>query len=79
MSRTPTVTVEILDKPYQVACPPDQEQELVAAATHLDRQMRDIRATGKVIGSRTDCLAHTPGCGRSISDCDQLISSCLSW
>lgn len=50
MSRVPTVAVEILDKEYQVACPPEQEQELVAAAKHLDQQMRDIRATGKVIG-----------------------------
>lgn len=50
MSRVPTVSVEILDKEYQVACPPEQEQELVAAARHLDQQMRDIRATGKVIG-----------------------------
>ena len=50
MSRVPTVTVEILDKEYQVACPPDKEAELVAAARHLDQQMRDIRATGKVIG-----------------------------
>jgi cell division protein ZapA len=50
MSRTPTVTVEILDKEYQVACPPDQEVELLAAARHLDQQMRDIRAAGKVIG-----------------------------
>lgn len=50
MTRTPTVTVEILDKPYQVACPPEQEQALLAAARHLDQQMRDIRAAGKVIG-----------------------------
>ena len=50
MSRAPTVTVEILDKEYQVACPPEQEQALTAAAKHLDQQMRDIRATGKVIG-----------------------------
>ena len=50
MSRVPTVSVEILDKEYQVACPPDQEQALLAAAHNLDQQMRDIRATGKVIG-----------------------------
>lgn len=50
MSRQNTVTVEILDKEYQVACPPEQEQELVGAARHLDQKMRDIRATGKVIG-----------------------------
>ncbi len=50
MSRKPTVSVEILDKAYQVACPPDQEAALLSAAQHLDQAMRDIRATGKVIG-----------------------------
>jgi cell division protein ZapA len=50
MSRQPTVAVEILDKEYQVACPPDQEGALLAAARHLDQSMRDIRASGKVIG-----------------------------
>ncbi len=47
MSRTPTLTVEILDKEYQVACPPEQETELLSAAHHLDQQMRDIRAAGE--------------------------------
>ncbi len=50
MSRKPTVSVEILEKAYQVVCPPDQEAALLAAAKHLDQAMRDIRATGKVIG-----------------------------
>ena len=26
MNRVPTITVEILDKEYQVACPPEQEE-----------------------------------------------------
>jgi cell division protein ZapA len=50
VSRVRTVTVEILDKEYQVACSAEQEPELLAAASNLDQQMRDIRATGKVIG-----------------------------
>ena len=50
MSETRTVTVNILDKEYQVACPPDQEAELVVSASYLDKQMRSIRETGKVIG-----------------------------
>ena len=45
-----TVTIKILDKDYQVACPPDQERALVEAARHLDRQMRMVRDSGKVIG-----------------------------
>jgi cell division protein ZapA len=45
-----TVTVKILDKDYQVACPPEQERGLIDAARHLDKQMRTVRDSGKVIG-----------------------------
>jgi cell division protein ZapA len=44
------VTVKILDKEYKVACPEEQEAELVVSAKYLDKQMRSIRDTGKVIG-----------------------------
>jgi cell division protein ZapA len=50
VSEPNTVTVSILDKEYQVACPPEQEAELVVSASYLDKQMRSIRETGKVIG-----------------------------
>ena len=50
MSRPNTVSVDILDKEYQVACPPDEEAALSQAARYLDQHMRDIRSTGKVIG-----------------------------
>ena len=48
--RQHTVTIDILDKGYQVACEPEQEEELRQAARDLDDQMRAIRSTGKVIG-----------------------------
>ena len=48
--RQHTVSIDILDKSYQVACEPKQEQELQQAARDLDDQMRAIRSTGKVIG-----------------------------
>ncbi|MEM1114091.1 MAG: cell division protein ZapA [Pseudomonadota bacterium] len=50
MSQPNTVTVTILDKEYQVACPEEQEAELVVSAKYLDKQMRGIRDSGKVIG-----------------------------
>jgi len=50
MSRPNTVSVDILDKEYQVACPADEELALTQAARYLDQHMRDIRSTGKVIG-----------------------------
>jgi cell division protein ZapA len=45
-----TVSVKILDKEYKVACPAEQETELTLSAKYLDKQMRGIRDTGKVIG-----------------------------
>jgi cell division protein ZapA len=50
VSQANTVTVHILDKEYQVACPDEQQAELVVSAKYLDKQMRSIRDTGKVIG-----------------------------
>ncbi len=50
MSQSNTVTVKILDKEYQVACPADRQSELVVSASYLDKQMRAIRDSGKVIG-----------------------------
>ena len=50
MNQPHTVTVKILDKDYQVACPEEQESQLVVSAKYLDKQMRSIRETGKVIG-----------------------------
>lgn len=50
MNRPNTVTVNILDRDYQVACPADQEAELLVSAKYLDKQMRTIRDSGKVIG-----------------------------
>jgi cell division protein ZapA len=48
--RQHTVSIDILDKSYQVACEPEQEAELRQAASDLDDQMRSIRSTGKIIG-----------------------------
>ena len=50
MSQANTVTVKILEKEYQVACPEEQEAELVSSAKYLDKQMRSIRDSGRVIG-----------------------------
>ena len=45
-----TIFVKILDKDYQVACPPGQETALIESARALDERMRAIRNTGSVIG-----------------------------
>lgn len=44
------VSIMIMGKEYQIGCPPEEEQGLIQAAQHLDKQMRKIRDSGKVIG-----------------------------
>jgi len=46
-----TVTVNILDKDYKVACPPEAKAGLESAAKVLDEKMREIRLSGKVYGT----------------------------
>ena len=45
-----TVSVNILDKLYQVSCPPEEERALKESAELLDKKMRQIRENGNVIG-----------------------------
>ena len=44
------VTVRILDKDYQVACPDDERAVLLESAELLNRKMQEIRESGKVVG-----------------------------
>lgn len=46
-----TAQIRILDKDYGVSCGPDEEEELRASAKLLDERMRDIRRTGKIVGT----------------------------
>ncbi len=50
MSTSDNVTILVLDKEYQVHCPPDQRDALLRAALELDQRMRAIRQGGNVIG-----------------------------
>ena len=44
------VTVRLLDKEYQIACPEDEREALLESADLLNRKMREIRDSGKVVG-----------------------------
>lgn len=45
-----TVVIRILDKEYQINCPPEEQDALIHSSQELDRRMRDIRRSGNVIG-----------------------------
>jgi cell division protein ZapA len=44
------VTIRILEKEYNVACPAEDKASLVASAELLNGKMREIRDSGKVVG-----------------------------
>ncbi|WP_022950372.1 cell division protein ZapA [Leucothrix mucor] len=45
------VSAKILEKEYSIACPPGEEDALTASVKYIDAKMREIRSTGKVVGS----------------------------
>ena len=56
MSDVPVgVDIRVLDKDYRIACPAEEQGDLLASARFLDSRMREIRQTGRVIG--TDRIA----------------------
>src|SRR5690606_12428439 len=50
MSDVAYVTIKILEKEYHVACPSNEKADLLASAELLNRKMREIRDSGKVVG-----------------------------
>jgi len=42
--------VSIMGREFSVACEEDQQSALAEAAIHLDRKMREIQKSGKIIG-----------------------------
>lgn len=49
-TETSTLEVFILDKSYRINCPESEQESLRASAQYLDRKMREIRSSGKVLG-----------------------------
>ena len=43
--------VHILDKEYLVACPDNEREALFASAEFLTEKMKEIRDTGKIVGT----------------------------
>lgn len=45
-----TLTIQILDKSFQVSCPVEERAALAESARYLDEKMRGIRSSGSIIG-----------------------------
>jgi len=44
-----TISVDILDREYQFACPAEERKALKAAAVFLDERMRSIKGAGRLM------------------------------
>lgn len=55
MADTIPVTVKILDKEYRIACPADEQNELLTSANLLNGRMTELHDSGKIVG--TDRIA----------------------
>ena len=51
MSAGDPVSVQILDKEYLIACPPEEQEDLQRAATLLNQRLKQIRENGKAMGT----------------------------
>jgi len=45
------INISILGRDFSVACPPDEQDALLEAASYLDGNMKEIQKTGKIIGA----------------------------
>lgn len=54
-TETARVSVRILEKEYQFACPAEEKNDLVRSAEYLNARMKQIRDAGNVVG--TDRIA----------------------
>lgn len=50
MSEVRGVDVSIMGREFRVSCTDDEYEALMSAVSYLDRKMREIRDSGKVIG-----------------------------
>lgn len=50
MSTSKSVDVKIMGREFTVSCTDEEHQGLMDAVTYLDKKMRDIRDSGKIVG-----------------------------
>lgn len=50
------IKVRILEKEFRIGCSPEHEAALKAAAEYLDKQMRHLRQSGRIVGAERIAL-----------------------
>ena len=45
------VTINVLGREFRVGCPEGEQKQLMASVDYLNRKMKEVRDTGKVVGN----------------------------
>lgn len=45
------VTISLLGREFRLACPEGEEKQLLASVDYLNRKLKDVRDTSKVVGN----------------------------
>ncbi len=45
------VNITIMGRDFAFACPDDEQEHLLSAARYLDKSMKEIQKTGKIVGT----------------------------
>ena len=45
------LTISLMGREFRVACPEGEEKQLLASVEYLNRKLREVRDTGKVVGN----------------------------
>jgi cell division protein ZapA len=45
------INISVMGRDFSVACPPEEQEDLMDAARYLDKNMKIIQKTGKIIGA----------------------------
>ena len=69
------VTVRILDKDYVVACPEGEQDALIASSRRVDREMRKVRDSGKVLGTDRIAVMVALNLAHELMHCNRQVSA----
>ncbi|HIG36275.1 MAG TPA: cell division protein ZapA [Oceanospirillaceae bacterium] len=69
MSKPQAVQVSILEQHYTLTCPAGKEAALKQAATNLDLKLRDIKASGRVMGLERMAVMAALNMSAELLDC----------
>jgi cell division protein ZapA len=50
------LTINLLGREFRVSCPEGEERALLASVDHLNRKLKEVRDTGKVVGNERIAL-----------------------